>query len=235
MDLGCWRLSVPISFPAQIWKLKHLRHLYAPGPIMLRGHYSEPDVVMWNLQSMIAIVFDKQTSSLINKGTFPNLKKLGLQISQGCKDKWPKLLQSLQELSNLSKLRISFKRKLFEGSMSRDYVRVAFPPNVRKLTLTGISCMTDEGINALGNHTKLQILRLTGGIRMNSFDLYFGSHSFDLNCVAGGFPQLQVFQMTCLRVENWKLGNGAMLCLRSLIIDNCDMLNDLPLELWSLP
>ncbi|XP_020214658.1 disease resistance protein RPP13 isoform X3 [Cajanus cajan] len=263
VDLGCWRLTIPISFPAQIWKLKHLRHLYAPGPIKLRGHYSKPSEVMWNLQTMNAIVLDEQASYLIYKGTFPNLKNLGLKISSGRKAKWPKLLQSLLQLSHLSKLRISFEMKLFEGSVSRNYVnsmewhigckpqevlqsigqlshvttlnirnaldlltcRVTFPPNVIKLTLTGISCVTDEGMDSLGNHTKLQKLRLTGG---------FWSDSFDLNCVAGRFPQLQVFEMSGLKVRNWKLGNSAMLCLQSLIIHKCEMLDGIPNELWSL-
>ncbi|TKY67938.1 disease resistance RPP8 protein 2 [Spatholobus suberectus] len=103
---------------------------------------------------------------------------------------------------------------------------VTFPANVTKLTLTGITCMTDEGMNALGNHTKLQILRLSGA--------YWDSDSFGLNCVAGGFPQLQVFEMKYLNVQNWKLDNGAMLRLQSLVIKDCEKLDDLPNQLWPL-
>nr|KYP68097.1 Disease resistance protein RPP13 [Cajanus cajan] len=189
VDLGCWRLTIPISFPAQIWKLKHLRHLYAPGPIKLRGHNSKPSEVMWNLQTMNAIVLDEQTSYLINKGTFPNLKNLSLQISSGRKAKWPKLLQSLQQLSHLSSLSGNYMKSMewhigckpqevlqcigqlshvttlkIVNALDLLTCRVTFPPNVIKLTLTGISCVTDEGMDSLGNHTKLQKLRLTGGI-----------------------------------------------------------------------
>ncbi|TKY67937.1 Disease resistance protein RPP13 [Spatholobus suberectus] len=117
IDLGNWLLRISISFPAQMWKLKHLRHLYASGPIMLRGHYSGSDEVMWNLQTINAIVLDKQTSSLIKEGSFPNLKKLGLQFSSGRKGKWPKLLQSLQQLSHLNKLSMFLPVKIPKGSM----------------------------------------------------------------------------------------------------------------------
>lgn len=43
-----------------------------------------------------------------------------------------------------------------------------------------------------------------------------------------------MFCIIGLRVGNWKLGNGAMLRLQSLIIGRCTELDDLPNELWSL-
>ncbi|KAL2982887.1 hypothetical protein AAZX31_12G011400 [Glycine max] len=262
IDLGHWRRDNPISFPAGIWKLNHLRHLYAHGPIMLRGHCSGSNEVMLNLQTISAIVLDRQTISLIKKVRFPNLKKLGLQVSSSCKDQVPELLQSLHQLCHLKNLRIHLKGKRASGTLPPNLKSmewnigckpqellqslgqlscltmlrisnvfdlltcgvVTFPPNVTELTLTGINCITDEGMKALGNLTKLGILRLVG----------FSDYSFDLNCVEGGFPQLQVFVMSYLGVGNWKLGNGTMLRLQSLVINNCKGLNDLPNELWSL-
>ncbi|TKY67898.1 Growth-regulating factor 5 [Spatholobus suberectus] len=265
IEVGHLRTILPISFPAGMWKLKHLRHLNAH--VMLRGHYSGSDEVMWNLQTIKAIVFDRQTSSLIKKGSFPNLKKLGLDISSGCKDELSKLLQSLQQLSHLNELRLVLPKKSVSSPVPSNYDSIdewhigckpqeqlqslgqlshlttlkidnaldllmraiTFPPNITKLTLSGIRRMTDEGMNALGSHTKLRILKLIGEVVLVS------SNRFDLtNCVAGGFPQLQVFQMKHFNVENWKLANGAMLCLQSLIIDDCPMLLDLPEELQSL-
>lgn len=133
------------------------------------------------------------------------------------------LLQSLGQLSCLTILRIINVFDLLTCGV------VTFPPNVTKLTLAGIKCITDEGMKALGNLTKLGILKLIGGLGSS-----FPDYSFDLNCVEGGFPQLQVFVMGNLGVGNWKLGNGTMLRLQSLAINNCDGLNDLPNELWSL-
>ncbi|RDX62436.1 hypothetical protein CR513_59235, partial [Mucuna pruriens] len=88
-----------------------------------------------------------------------------------------------------------------------------------------MECITDEGMNALGNQIKLGVLRLLRGVS-------FSDDSFDFNSVAGGFPQLQVFSdMSDLKVGKWKLGNSAMLRLQSLV---CKKLDDLPNELWSL-
>ncbi|XP_027356750.1 probable disease resistance protein RXW24L [Abrus precatorius] len=264
LDLGNWILRIPISFPCEMWKLKHLRHLYTNGPIILSGRCSGSDEVMWNLQTISAIRLNQKAASLIEKGRLPNLKNLGLQISSNHKVKLSKLLQSLQQLGHLSKLKISLQAKDLtssdpsqHGSMERDTgfkpqellqslkllsqlttlkisnvfdlptCAVAFPPNITKLTLIGITYMNDDGMHVLGNLTKLRILKLSGGV--------FGFwDSFDLNCDAGMFPQLQLFQMRKLEVRNWRLSNDAMPCLQSLVIDECDSLYDLPIELCSL-
>jgi len=103
---------------------------------------------------------------------------------------------------------------------------LTFPPNVTELTFSRIKCITYVGMKCLGNHTKLKILRLLGDV--------ISVDSFDLNCIAGSFPQLEVFDMEHLRVGKWKLGNGAMPRLQRLVIYYCDWLDDLPNQLWSL-
>jgi len=72
-----------------------------------------------------------------------------------------------------------------------------------ELTFSETRCINDEGMNGLGNHTKLKILLLCG-------DNIPYENSFDLNCVEGNFPHLEVFEMEFLAVGKWKLGNGAM-------------------------
>jgi len=264
IDLGPSRHIVPISFPAQIWKLKHLRHLNAPRAIKLRGSCSGSDEKMWNLQTVFTLVLNSQATSLIKKGTFPNVKKLGLIVTSECEGELPKLLQRLQELSYLNKLLIvlrdrddagveyssdeSVKRN--NGLKSQELLRslgqlncltiltignafdlltcaLAFPPNVTELTLSEIKCINDEGMNGLGNHTKLKILRLLG-YPTSSGD------SFVLNCGRDSFPQLEVVEMEILKVTEWKLENGAMWRLQNVVINYCKRLDDLPNELWSL-
>ncbi|XP_020214661.1 disease resistance protein RPP13 isoform X1 [Cajanus cajan] len=255
VDLGNWFREIPICFPAQMWKLKHLRHLYGQGPVKLQGHYSGSNEVMWNLRTIFPIDIDTQTLSLMKKGSFPNLVKLGLSINSDRQGKWPKLLQSLQELSHLNILKICLRGDFDAsiGTVSSIWrfgcepqellqslgllthittlkitnicsLMITVPPNVTKLTLRGISSITREGLNALRNHTKLQILSLYGD---------YGSN-INLNCVVGGFPQLQVLQLKKFTSVNWKLGNGAMPRLHTLVIINCQSLDDLPNELWSL-
>ncbi|WVZ02317.1 hypothetical protein V8G54_023123 [Vigna mungo] len=69
---------IEISFPSEIWKLKHLRHLNTSKPIKLRGRCSKSNEKMWNLQTISYLLLDTQSTSLIKKGTFPNIKKLSL-------------------------------------------------------------------------------------------------------------------------------------------------------------
>jgi len=264
VELGAPRHKIfPISFPAQIWKLKHLRHLNTPWAIELRGSCSS-DEKKWNVQTASTLVLNSQATSLIKKGTFPNLKKLGLRLSSECEGELPKLLQSLQELSYLNKLVIVLRKRDDAGveqwsdeSMKRNnglkpqellrslgqlncltiltignafdrlICALEFPPNVIEVTLSEIDCISDEGMNGLGNHTKLKILRLLG-IRASRGD------SFVVNCGRGSFPELEVVEMKNLKLRKWMLENGAMWRLQNVVIHRCLRLDTLPNELWSL-
>ncbi|XP_014522630.1 putative disease resistance RPP13-like protein 3 isoform X2 [Vigna radiata var. radiata] len=182
IDLGIWKQDDPISFPIQMWKLKHLRHLNTQGPIKLRGRCSPSSYEkMWNLQTIPPLILNAQATSLIEKGIFPNIKSMGLDV----------------------------KGHGYE-----------------ELMLSRINCITDEGMNSLGNHSKLKFLRLVGNPVFED--------SIDLNCVGGSFPQLEVLQMECLNLQKWELGNGAMRRLHNVIIHACQLLDNLPTELCSL-
>ncbi|WVZ03065.1 hypothetical protein V8G54_023871 [Vigna mungo] len=245
IDLGIWKHDDPISFPIQMWKLKHLRHLNTQGPIKLRGRCSPSSYEkMWNLQTIPPLVLNAQATSLIEKGIFPNIKSMGLDVKDhGYEGKFPNLLQNLQQLMHLNKLVIllgSKPRELVQnlGQLSCltilviDNVltllasEVIFPPNIKELTLSWIKYITHEGINSLGNHSKLKFLRLLGNP--------LSEYSFDFNCVGGSFPQLEVLQMEYLKLRKWKLGNGAMQRLQNVIIHKCQSLDNLPTELCSL-
>ena len=265
VELGPSRHNIPISFPAQIWKLKHLRHLNISWAIGLRGSCLGSDEKMWNVQTVSTLVLNSQATSLIKKGTFPNVKKLGLRLTSECEGELPKLLQSLQQLSYLNKLVIvlrdrddagvehssdeSVKRNngfkpqellrnlgqlncltilTIENALDLLTCALTFPPNVTELTLSDIDCISDEGMNGLGKHTKLKILRLCGDNITSSGD------SIVLNCGRGSFPQLEVVEMENLKLGKWKLDNGAMSRLQNVMINSCEWLEDLPNELWSL-
>ncbi|XP_068487736.1 disease resistance protein RPP13-like isoform X1 [Phaseolus vulgaris] len=251
IDIGYKRFVMPISFPIQIWKLKYLRHLNTARSIELQGNCSGAVERMWNLQTISSLLLNRQATSLIKKGTFPNLKRIGLRVTGEYEGELPKLLQSLQQQSSLlNELEIIFLSSYPGGFKLQELSQIleqfncltflkidnvfnlltfalAFPPNVTELTLSKINSFIDEGMNGLGNLTKLKILRLSGN------RCYFGN-SFELNCLAGSFPQLEVFEMEYLNLGKWKLGNGAMLRLQSVIINNCETLDDLPSKLWSL-
>ncbi|GAU30610.1 hypothetical protein TSUD_62300 [Trifolium subterraneum] len=260
LDFGSSTMLTTISFPYGITKLKHLRHLYTSGPIILRGRRSDGEV-MWNLQTISSIVLNKDTTYLIEKESFPKLRKLRLYISSNFKGDVPKMLLSLQHLRQLNKLEIYFDTKdwphwqwkinykpeevlqilkhlrylsilKIDNALNLLTCAVMFPPNITKLTLSCISCLNDDGMKGIGSLTKLQILILTGD---NWFSSEFPSDSFFyLNCVEDGFPELQEFRMEHLPIQNWKLVNGSMPRLQILVIHNCYKLDSLPSELWSL-
>ncbi|XP_057752946.1 putative disease resistance RPP13-like protein 3 isoform X2 [Arachis stenosperma] len=227
-----------IYFRSGLWNLKQLRHLNSNGIIVLSGHHRSKvdDQVMLNLQTISYIKFNRRIACMLEKGKFPKLRNLGLQISSVDKDKVHELLSSLKRLIHLNKLRLSFKMKECKGPKPSNYYHmerqigckpiellqslqqlpylttlkvhealdlatcdIAFPACITKLTLTGISFMKDDGMNAIGT-----------------------------------FSELQGFEMQSLSIHNWKLGNGAMPCLQSLLIGYCDRLDNLPDELWSL-
>ncbi|XP_015952839.1 putative disease resistance RPP13-like protein 3 [Arachis duranensis] len=221
------------------------------------------DQVMWNLQTISLIKFNSEIARMIEKGRFPKLRKLGLHISSVKKNNVHELLSTLRRLTHLNKLTLSFKRKsewppvrtkyehmerkiglkpieLLQSLQQLSNLRtlevrraldlatcdIAFPACITKLTLRGISFMNDDGVSAIGNLTTLRCLRLEGVHRFR--------FSFEINCSAGSFSQLQVFEMEWLNVHKWKLGNGAMPCLQTLLIKECTRLDQLPQQLWSL-
>ncbi|MED6182967.1 hypothetical protein PIB30_033569 [Stylosanthes scabra] len=248
-----------------VWNLKQLRHLNTNGIITLHGHHCSKvdDQVMWNLQTIYYITFNRLIAHMLDKGSFPSLRKLGLHISWVQKDNVHELLSTLQRLTHLNNLQLSFEWKNQRRSSPLNYKHmewhigvkpiqvlqslqhlsnlttlkvygaldlatcdIAFPPCITKLTLKGISCVNDDGMNAIGNLAKLQRLRLYGSLTFHI--------PFEINCTPGSFSQLQVFEMQRLNVKNWKLGNGAMSCLQRLLIKDCKRLENLPDAVWSL-
>ncbi|XP_047169033.1 disease resistance protein RPP13-like [Vigna umbellata] len=220
IELGTYRFESPISFPAQIWKLKHLRHLNTSRPIKLRGRCSESDEKMWNLQTISLLIPNTQTTFLIKKGTFLNVKRMRLYANIfGFEGELPNLLQNLQQLKHLNILMIDNVFNLLTSE-------VIFPPSITELSLSKIRCITNEGMNGLRNHSKIKILKLLGD------DCHVSS--IDLNCVVVGFPQLEVLEMKYLSLGKCKLGNGAMQRLQNVIIHDCQQLDNLLIDFCSL-
>ncbi|WVZ03068.1 hypothetical protein V8G54_023874 [Vigna mungo] len=246
IDLVTSRDMLRVSFPVKMWKLKYLRHLNTSEPIEFRGTCSQSVEKMWNLQTISPLILNKQAISLIKNETFPNIKRMGMYVNCEGEGELSNILQNLQQLEHLSSL-VILPRTLLGckpqelvqrlGQFSRLTILVIdnaknlltseliFPPNIIELTLSNIHSISNEGMNGLGNHSKLKILRLLGNI-MVSMD------PTDLNCV--GFPQLEVLEMKLLRLRKWALGNGTLQRLQHVIIDRCRPLDNLPTELCCL-
>ncbi|KOM51137.1 hypothetical protein LR48_Vigan08g196400 [Vigna angularis] len=117
IDLSFYPIDIPISFPVQIWKLKHLRHLSVGGSIELRGRCSELDEKMWNLQTISGLMINKQATFLIKKGTFPHIKRMELYVKD-YQGELPNLLQNLELLKHLNKLEILTSREFLSEQVT---------------------------------------------------------------------------------------------------------------------
>ncbi|XP_028753147.1 disease resistance protein RPP13-like [Neltuma alba] len=224
LDLGRWPIYYcEVSFPIGIWKLKRLRHLHTPAFMILPEFPDVKGQTMRNLQTLSPVAINKKSAimSLIGKGVFPKLRRLGLRFSeddmhqQGAGKVW----------ENLAKLNYLNALKIFDFPDIPSSVN-AFPSNLTELTISGTNLNSDV-MSILGSLANLRILKLylckvTDG------------YESELRCISG-FPQLEVFKMKCFdNVSHWELGSVAMPCLRCLIIENCTGLTTLPHQLWSL-
>jgi hypothetical protein len=197
--------------PNEVWRLQKLKHLYLGGPTSLPRTNTK---ALPNLQVLTGIAINQDTESLLARARFPNVKKLGLH-SLRWREAEPTLLSSLHPLPHLQTLKIN---GLYDLPSQESF----------HLTLTKITLLCKNlslsVLTVLGSLTELRILKIRGENMVQR----------ELNCDGSSFPQLQVFKVANLKFVHWNLGRGAMPRLQHLVIDNCNLLNMLPDELWSL-
>ncbi|KAG4926031.1 hypothetical protein JHK87_051571 [Glycine soja] len=199
---------------SKIWTLKRLRHLYLMG----NGKLPLPKANrMENLQTLwLSGKYPQQIIFLLNSGIFLRLRKLALRCYNSFGE--PRMLPSLQPLSNLHSLKVM---PGFELLLDTN----AFPSNLTKITLN-LHAVRDPQflMKTLGRLPNLQILKL--------ISLHRGDIHLDIG--RGEFPQLQVLHMRAIDVIQWRLEKDAMPRLRHLVIEECYGLSELPEELWSM-
>jgi hypothetical protein len=212
-------LNHPLTW---IFKLQRLRNLY------LQGFHPLPyqlDEVLWNLQVLSASTFwyvGKPTFA-VALDKFPCLRELTIRfIYKGfgffVRDeiKAVEFLEGLHQLRYLQILRIEEFPMLPSDSSS-------FPLTITQLTLKKVGLGEGGGMTVLGNLPNLRILKIKW------------CNIFNLHISGGSFPRLEVLKLRSLvSVKEWKQEEGAMPCLRYLVIRECFKLTKLPPELWSL-
>ncbi|QHO09963.1 uncharacterized protein DS421_14g485660 [Arachis hypogaea] len=214
--------NVIYNIPHGIWRLKKLRHL--EGRLLMRSKIVPPDTsgedCLPNLQTLQLVIVEKGTkiSSIVN-GRFPKLRKLGLK----CCYNWKHELKGLHHLKNLEKLKL-------EGFTQLPSKAHEFPSNIAKLNIGlrsanfTLAVINYSCLNTLGHLTSLRVLKACSGkVRGKSLCL-----------AAGSFPNLEVLHLTNISFKRWILEKGAMPSLQHLFIKDCDDLDKLPEQLWSL-
>ncbi|XP_059437748.1 putative disease resistance RPP13-like protein 3 [Corylus avellana] len=204
-----------------IFRLQRLRNLYLDwfAPYLL-------DEVLWNLH-----VVSTSTSWHVGEQTFavtldkfPCVRELKIRFIEKYwnledeKKAAVDFLEGVHHLRYLQKLKIAHFPRLPSDLSS-------FPLTITQLTLRDVGLEEGGSMTVLGNLPNLRILKIKYCDSIRNLHV-FGDHSF---------PRLEVLKLEHLKeVEEWKQEEGAMPCLRYLVIAGCLGLTMLPSELWSL-
>ncbi|XP_059436077.1 putative disease resistance RPP13-like protein 3 [Corylus avellana] len=202
-----------------IFKLQRLRNLYLKELLPLPYHLDE---VLWNLQvlSTSTCWYVGELAGELDK--FPCVRELEIKfIYKGLffedDNKAVHFLESLHHLHYLQKLTIDAFTIPPSDSIS-------FPLTITHLTLENTRLAEGGGMIVLGNLPNLRILKLE-----ECYDIR------NLHVFGDSVPRLEVLELRRLNdVKEWKQEEGAMTCLRYLVIESCRELTMLPPELWSL-
>ncbi|OVA18807.1 Disease resistance protein [Macleaya cordata] len=225
------------SIPIVIWSLTQLRHLYVHGfpCLLIRDKYLNRHTLgvdnLTNLQTL------RMTSgNWIEGGGLGKLKVLKKLVIIGSLIPYKKeMSDSIAKLDGLRSLELwdceevpkllhflnhKFLYKLLlDGRLEKLPSRTEFfPPNLNKLTLWKSQLELDP-MEILEKLPNLRILNLLG-------DSYVGKK---IVCSEEGFVRLQVLEIWGLEgLEELIVKEGALICLRRLVIGGCEHLKMLP-------
>ncbi|XP_052116013.1 putative disease resistance RPP13-like protein 3 [Arachis duranensis] len=203
--------------------LKQLRHFRRECEVCLLVDKDGVKNKMQNLQTLLYVHVDSRLGFLLNNGYFPNLRTLGLSVTEG-RHSAEKTFSSLHCLSNLQKLKLELP---ICESFPIPVDKIAFPSNLSKLTISYFDGLKSEDMNTLGRIPGLRILKFNDVRCIENI----------LNCGTDrSFLQLQVFIMIRVCVKCLTLEDGAMPRLRRAVFHGCPglELKYLPQQMHSL-
>ncbi|XP_020997403.2 disease resistance protein RPP13 [Arachis duranensis] len=203
--------------------LKQLRHFRGVEVCLLVDKDGVKNK-MHNLQTLLYVHVDSRLGFLLNNDYFPNLRTLGVSVTEEERHSAEKTFSSLHCLSNLQKLKLELP---ISESFPIPVDKIAFPSNLSKLTISYFDGLKSQDMNALAQIPGLKILKFNDVSCIEKI----------LNCGTDrSFLQLQVFIMIRVRVKCLTLKDGAMPCLRRAVFHDCPglELKDLPQQMRSL-
>ncbi|XP_059440227.1 putative disease resistance RPP13-like protein 3 [Corylus avellana] len=222
MELGHVAFDCPVSSVNGIFMLQSLRNLYLEEFRLLPYHLDE---VLWNLQVLSTSIswYVKEQAFTVALDKFPCVRELTIRfinkygnVNFEESERAVELLERLHQLGCLQKLKMR-EFPILPSDL------ISFPLTITQLTLRNVGLAEGGGMTVLGKLPNLRILKIKSCAISN------------LHVFGDSFPRLEVLKLRRLDYfEEWKQEEGAMPCLRYLVISKCRKLTILPPELWSL-
>ncbi|KAL0380190.1 UNVERIFIED_CONTAM: putative late blight resistance proteinR1A-10 [Sesamum angustifolium] len=214
--------SKAVVLPFQMWKMPRLRHLifseHGILPIPFAARIGLRVAALQNLQTLSNVINFRFTSTAIEM--IPNLKKLKVSYVGLSRRNWQKYcLKNLVQLCQLETLNFTFNPT---SKWRRGHFPVisAFPPNLKKLTLSGCSIPWRHMV-IIRSLPNLEVLKLRK----------FAFIGKEWECSEGEFPRLKFLVMEGLHLECWQVESSHFPCLERLIIKCCWQLEGIPCEI----
>ncbi|KAG7533420.1 hypothetical protein ISN45_Aa08g010550, partial [Arabidopsis thaliana x Arabidopsis arenosa] len=222
----------PVHVPNVLKEMLELWYLSLPLLMHDKTELELGDLV--NLEQLW--YFSTQHSSVTDLLHMTKLRSLSVSLSERCT--FETLSSSLRQLRNLETLYLEFSYKTYTvdyvGELDLDFIHLKelvlavrmskipdqhqFPPHLEHISL--FNCrMEEDPMPILERLLHLKSVKLT-------YDAFVGRRML---CSKGGFPQLCALEISeKSELEEWIVEEGSMPCLRTLTIDDCKKLKELP-------
>ncbi|CAH2038395.1 unnamed protein product, partial [Thlaspi arvense] len=233
LNLGVVDLLHLVYVPNVLKEMQELRYLVLPRSMHEKTKLELCDLV--KLESLTN--FSTKHSRVRDLLGMPKLRVLSLNISGRCA--FETLSSSLHELRNLETLSIYDGQKISAdrihgGEIVMDFIHLKeltlsmhmprfpdeyrFPPHLAHIWLIGCR-MEEDPMPILEKLLHLKSVCFSSGA-------FLGRR---MVCSRGGFPRLCALKVSYQKeMEEWRVEQGSMPCLRTLTIDNCRKLKELP-------
>ncbi|KAL2553188.1 Disease resistance protein (CC-NBS-LRR class) family [Forsythia ovata] len=203
-----------LYLPSEILKMPQLRHL-----LVEEGFLPCPsDAGNGNLQTLTGVIDFRCTEEALR--SIPNLKTLGISYRYDSRTKWSICcLENLVNLHQLETLKCDFDLKCWL------YIcPLAFPPNLKKLTLSGCR-ISWKNMSNFGSLPNLEVLKLK--------NIFFEARVWKTN--EGEFRKLKFLHIECNNLEFWEVEGTHLPSLQCLSLGYCPRLKCIPSEIGEIP
>ncbi|PWA35308.1 NB-ARC domains-containing protein [Artemisia annua] len=210
------RSFVTLMLPNTISNLVNLRHLRSDKNICFRS-IEKP----MNLLTISKVVVNDGAENLVKY--IPRIKKL-TSWTDAAKDHDFRSLTSLETLMSItgSSLGVYGQREYASGEFQN--INMRLPTSLKKLSLAGC-CLPWSDMSILQSLPNLEVLKI--------LDIAFVGPLWETG--ERQFQRLKFLKLQGLDIQHWEASELNFPCLKRLVVDRCEYLEEIPLELGDIP